>query len=140
VFSLWQSPRDLGKSPPADLQPIVASYLHDRESLAAITCKELKRRLDEGGVIALDVRPEQEYKAGHIAKARSIPVAELKSRLKDLPKGKQIVAYCRGPYCVYADEAVEILRANGRKAVRLESGFPDWKCEGLPVDSLMPRS
>ena len=85
----------------------------------------------------LDVRPEEEYRAGHIAGARSIPLSELQARLREVPKGKKIIAYCRGPYCVFADEAVRFLRSNGRKAVRLESGFPDWKARGLPVSAAL---
>ena len=135
VFALWQSLRDLGDAQLADVQRIVATYLQDRGSLAAIGSQELSRRLKERSVIVLDVRPEDEYRAGHIAGARSIPVSELQARLREVPKSKKIVAYCRGPYCVFADEAVRFLRSNGRKAVRLESGFPDWKARGLPVSA-----
>lgn len=138
VFALWQSLRELGDSQLAEVQRIVTTYLQDRESLAAIGSDELVRRLQESSVIVLDVRPETEYRAGHIAGARSIPVSELQARLREIPKGKQIVAYCRGPYCVFADEAVELLRSSGRTAVRLESGFPDWKARGLPVDVAPP--
>jgi rhodanese-related sulfurtransferase len=135
VFSLWQSLRELGDAQLADIQRIVATYLQNRRSLAPIGSEELVRRLKERSVIVLDVRPEEEYRAGHIAGARSIPVSELQARLRGIPKRKEIVAYCRGPYCVFADEAVEFLRSNGRKAVRLESGFPDWKARGLPVSA-----
>ena len=95
---------------------------------------ELLRRASSGQVVVLDTRPALEYAAGHIAGAISIPVDELKQRLKDLPKNKQYVAYCRGPYCIYADRAVEVLRASGRRATRLSDGFPEWKAAGLPVD------
>ena len=135
VFALWQSLRELGDAQLADVQRIVATYLQDRGSLAAIGSEELSRLLKERSVVVLDVRPEEEYRAGHITGARSIPVSELHARLREIPKGKKIVAYCRGPYCVFADEAVELLRSDGRKAVRLESGFPDWKARGLPVSA-----
>ena len=134
VFVLWQSLRELGDAHLADIQRLVTTYLEDRGTLAAIGTEELVRRLKERSVIVIDVRPEEEYRTGHIAGARSIPVIELQARLKEIPKGKEIVAYCRGPYCVFADEAVDFLRSVGRKAVRLESGFPDWKAQGFPVD------
>jgi rhodanese-related sulfurtransferase len=91
------------------------------------------RRLRNRDVIVLDVRPESEYDAGHIAGARSIPIRELNSRLRELPKSRRIVAYCRGPFCVFADEAVTRLRARGYRAFPLEGGFPEWKLRGLPV-------
>jgi rhodanese-related sulfurtransferase len=85
-------------------------------------------------VVILDTRPEREYEAGHIAGAISMPVADLRRRLKDLPRNKEYVAYCRGPYCVYADQAVELLRAKGRRARRLSEGFPEWRSAGLPIE------
>ena len=133
VFALWQALRELGSARLAEIRHIVETYLTDRESLSGISCEELSRRLKDRSVVLLDVRPEEEYQAGHVAGARSIPLTELKARLKELPKRKEIVAYCRGPYCVFADEAVALLRSHGRKATRLEAGFPDWKARGLPV-------
>jgi rhodanese-related sulfurtransferase len=94
----------------------------------------LEKRLDEGDVVVIDVRPVEEFAAGHIPKARSIPVNELKRRLAELPRTRQIVAYCRGPYCVQSDEAVSLLRRQGFKARRLEAGLPDWRASGLPVE------
>ncbi len=138
VFALWQALRDLGTARLADIRQIVETYLTDRESLLAITCEELKLRLKDGSIVLLDVRPVEEYKAGHLPGARSIPLEELKARLKEIPKKKEIVAYCRGPYCVFADEAVGLLRAHGRKAARLEIGFPDWKALGLPIEWVSP--
>jgi len=135
VFVLWQVLRDLGTARLAEIRQIVATFLADRESLRGITCEELQRRLEERSVVLLDVRPDKEYRAGHVPGARSIPLAELKAQLKALPKRKEIVAYCRGPYCVFADEAVTLLRSHGRKATRLEIGFPDWKARGLPVET-----
>jgi rhodanese-related sulfurtransferase/DNA-binding transcriptional ArsR family regulator len=135
VFALWQALRDLGSARLAEIRQIVEAYLTDREILHGITCKELQQRLKDRSVVLLDVRPEREYQAGHVAGARSIPLTELRARLKELPKRKEIVAYCRGPYCVFADEAVALLRSQGRKATRLETGFPDWKAQGLPVET-----
>ena len=139
VFSLWQSLRELGDSRIAEIRRTVATYLTDRMSLQAITCEELKRRLDDRSVFVLDVRPTGEYQAGHIRGARSIPLDELKARLREIPKRGEVIAYCRGPYCVFADEAVATLRTSGRTAIRLESGFPDWKARGLPVEAAHPR-
>ena len=95
---------------------------------------ELIERARSGNVVILDTRPASEYAAGHIAGAISVPVDELQERLRQLPKGKEYVAYCRGPYCVYADRAVEVLRASGRQARRLLDGFPEWKAAGLPIE------
>jgi len=103
--------------------------------LQPIDAGELLQRLVEGDVILLDVRPVEEYTAGHLPQALSIPVAELEARLPELPRNKEIVAYCRGPYCVFADEAVTLLRTNGYQARRLEQGLPDWRALGLPVES-----
>lgn len=140
VFALWQALRDLGTARLAEIRQIVETYLTDRENLRGITCEELNRRLKDRSVVLLDVRPEEEYRAGHVAGARSIPLTELKARLKELPKRKEIVAYCRGPYCVFADEAVALLRSHGRKATRLETGFPDWKAQGLPIEAAGPAA
>jgi len=124
----------LGENRIAEIDRLVDSFLTDRKSLTAISTEELKRRLKDRSVVVLDVRPTDEYCAGHIPGARSLPVAELEARLKELPKNRQIVAYCRGPYCVLADEAVAFLRARGLRALRLEQGFPDWKAQGFPIE------
>jgi rhodanese-related sulfurtransferase len=92
--------------------------------------------MNNGEVVVLDVRPEQEYAAGHIAGARSMPVSDLAQRIGELPRDKEYVAYCRGPYCVYADEAVTMLRANGRTAQRLTHGYPEWWLAGRPVHTV----
>lgn len=134
VFRFWQALRDLGEDRIAEIERVVHSFLTDRKSLKAVSTEELKRRLKNRSVVVLDVRPHGEYCAGHIAGARSIPVAELEARIKELPKNREIVAYCRGPYCVLADEAVAFLRARGRNAFRLEQGFPDWKAMGFPAE------
>jgi rhodanese-related sulfurtransferase len=109
--------------------------LHERDHLQPIDATELLKRLAEGQVILLDVRPVEEYATAHIPGALSIPVAELETRLPELPQDREVVAYCRGPYCVFADEAVTLLRTNGYQASRLEQGLPDWRRLGLPVES-----
>jgi len=135
VFTLWQAMRQVGEARIAEIDRIVDTYLHDRNQLQPIGAAELLQRLVEGDVILLDVRPVEEYAAGHLPDALSIPVTELEARLLELPQGKEFVAYCRGPYCVFADEAVALLRSNGYNARRLEQGLPDWRALGLPVES-----
>jgi rhodanese-related sulfurtransferase/DNA-binding transcriptional ArsR family regulator len=135
VFTLWQALRNVGEARIAEIDRVVRTYLHDREHLQPIDATELFQRLAEGQVILLDVRPLEEYATAHIPGALSIPVAELETRLPELPQDKEIVAYCRGPYCVFADEAVAMLRTNGYNARRLEQGLPDWRALGLPVES-----
>jgi rhodanese-related sulfurtransferase len=136
VFELWQAIRALGQARLSEVDRIVAQYLRGRDELEPLGAKELRRRLEQRRVVVLDVRPRREYEAGHIAGARSIPVKELNRRLRELPKEKEIVAYCRGPYCVFADEAVTLLRARGLRARRLVEGFPDWKSRGWPVQAV----
>jgi len=134
VLHLWIALRDLGDARLAEIRRLVDTYLKDRNSLEAITCAELQRRIKREGAVVLDVRPAQEFAAGHIAGARSIPVAELRTRIKEIPKRRIIVAYCRGPYCVFADQAVGILRDAGYRAFRLDGGFPEWRMKGMPVE------
>jgi rhodanese-related sulfurtransferase len=133
VARLWIALREVGEARLAEVDRLLATYLEDRSALHAIDSKELGRRVKEGSVVVLDVRPANEYEAGHIAGARSIPIGELAERLKELPKQKTIVAYCRGRYCVFADEAASLLQAKGFRALRFESGFPEWKLAGGAV-------
>jgi rhodanese-related sulfurtransferase len=135
VLRLWLSMRQVGEARLAEVSRVVETFLSDRKSFEAISCAELHKRLKRGEVTVLDVRPADEYEAGHIAGARSIPLAELEAKLKQLPKRETIVAYCRGPYCVLTDEAVRLLSKRGYKVLRLEDGFPDWQMMGLPVAS-----
>jgi rhodanese-related sulfurtransferase/DNA-binding transcriptional ArsR family regulator len=122
----------------AEVDRLVQSYLGDRADLDAVGFDELRSRLRSGSVVLVDVRPAAEYAAGHIAGAISIPHDELEERLSELPRDKEIVAYCRGPYCVFADQAVKTLRTKRRRAKRLEAGFPEWKDAGLPVGRGVP--
>ncbi|MGH9164302.1 MAG: ArsR/SmtB family transcription factor [Acidimicrobiales bacterium] len=135
VASLWAALRDVAAEHVAGIERLTAAYMGDRDGLEAITRDELAARLRRAEVVVLDVRPEPEFKAGHIAGARSVPLSELRRSLRGLPKETEVVAYCRGPYCVYADDAVRELRRLGRNARRLEDGFPEWKRAGLPVAS-----
>jgi rhodanese-related sulfurtransferase len=117
----------------AEVDRVVHDFFGDRDGFEPVTPDELARRMTNGEVVVLDVRPEQEYVAGHIAGARSMPVADISARIGELPRDKEYIAYCRGPYCVYADEAVAMLRANGRTAQRLTEGYPEWWLAGRPV-------
>ena len=133
VAELWSAMRDVAAEHVAGLEKLVAAYLGDRAGVEVVDRTELARRLRRGGVLVLDVRPEAEYAAGHIAGARSVPVDELRRHLRALPKEADVVAYCRGPYCVYADDAVRELNRKGFRARRLIDGYPEWKRAGLPV-------
>ena len=119
----------------AEVERLVRSFLDSRDSLEPVDSAELTARARKGMVTVLDVRPAEEYAAGHLPGAINVPVAELGKRLKELAKGKEVVAYCRGPYCVMSFEAVELLRAKGFKARRLVGGLPEWRLAGLPVES-----
>jgi rhodanese-related sulfurtransferase/predicted transcriptional regulator len=118
----------------AELERVVQRYYRDRDSLEPVSRDELQARLQVGSVIVLDVRPADEYAAGHVPGAVSIPVGELKRRLREIPKGQEIVACCRGPYCVYSYDAINILRPKGFSARRLRGGYLEWMAAGLPVE------
>jgi rhodanese-related sulfurtransferase/DNA-binding transcriptional ArsR family regulator len=135
VAELWAAVRDVAAAHHDQLDSLAATYLGDRTALDEITRDELAGRIAAGDVVVVDVRPRAEYDAGHIVTARSIPVAELERHLADLPADVDVVAYCRGPYCVFADDAVRIVRRTGRRAMRLADGFPEWRGEGFPVSS-----
>ena len=133
VADLWSALRDVAEQHVAGLERLAAAYLGDRDGVDVVDRSELARRLKQRQVMVLDVRPAEEYAAGHIAGARSVPIAELRRHLRALPKDSEVVAYCRGPYCVYADDAVRELNRKGIRARRLIDGFPEWKRAGLPV-------
>lgn len=118
----------------AEVDRLVRDYFTSVDGLEAVPRDELLRRVRNRDVVVLDVRPAEEYAAGHITGALSLPLAELRRRLGELPAGKRIVAYCRGPYCVLAAEAVRLLRRRGFEAVRLADGYPEWRDAGLPVE------
>lgn len=133
VAELWLALREVSTEHVAEIGRLAEAYLGDRGALQTMSRDELRRRLRRGDVLVLDVRPEAEFRAGHIAGAQSLPISDLRKRLRDVPKDTDVVAYCRGPYCVYADDAVRLLGRNGRNAARLEDGFPEWVRAGLPV-------
>ena len=124
VFEIWCAIRTFGEERLAEVDRIVKSFFSDREKLEPLSAEQLSQRIEDGDVIVLDVRPENEFNAGHIEGAVSIPIRDLKRRLKELPRKREIIAYCRGPYCVYAREAVAELTTRGFKARRLEIGLP----------------
>ncbi len=134
VFRTWQAVRALAESRLAEVDAVVEAYLVDRDALEAVDSSDLLERLRDGSVVILDVRPEEEYRAGHIPGALSVPVDALEAALKTLPRDREVVAYCRGPYCVFSDEAVAFLRARGYRARRLRQGLPDWRAAGMPVE------
>jgi rhodanese-related sulfurtransferase/DNA-binding transcriptional ArsR family regulator len=135
VFELCRVVRTVAERRLADLDRLVRDHFGDRADAELVPMKELLKRARSKQVVILDTRPASEYVAGHIAGAISVPIDELQRRLQELTKDKDYVAYCRGPYCVYADRAVEILRTKGRRARRMRDGFPEWRAAGLPVKS-----
>jgi rhodanese-related sulfurtransferase/DNA-binding transcriptional ArsR family regulator len=135
VFKAWKALRELGVERIASIEKLVRDFRQSKASVDSITIESLIKKLQAGKITIIDVRPEKEFNAGHIANAISIPMGQLQSRLKELPKRNEIIAYCRGPFCAYADEAVALLSKAGYKATRLEEGFPDWAATGLPIES-----
>lgn len=133
VAQLWALMRDVAAEHVAKIDRLAVAYLGDRSQLEVMSRAELKRRLGRD-VVVLDVRPAVEYGAGHIAGALSVPIDELQRRLRELPDDTDVVAYCRGPFCVYADDAVRALNRRGFRAARLEDGFPEWARARLPVE------
>jgi ArsR family transcriptional regulator len=135
VVGLMRSLSRVAERNVAEVNRVLRDYFYARDSMEAVTRGDLLTRLADGWVTVLDVRPTDEFVEGHLPGARNIPLAELERRLKELPKKVEIIAYCRGPYCVLAFEAVATLRAKGFKARRLEDGFPEWKAAGLAVET-----
>ena len=133
VAALVASLRSVAEERVAEVERLVRTWLSHRDEMEPVPARELLERAKKGLVTVLDVRPPEEYAAGHLPGAINIPVKQLESRLAKLPKRKEIVAYCRGPYCLMSFEAVEQLRKRGLKARRLENGFPEWRAAGLPV-------
>ncbi len=134
VFELCRALRLVAETRSAEFERLVREHFGDRAETEAVSIEELVKRARHREVVILDARPAAEYAAGHIAGAISVPVEELQQHLRNLPKNREYVAYCRGPYCVYADRAVEFLRKHGRRARRLLEGFPEWRAAGQPVE------
>jgi ArsR family transcriptional regulator len=137
VLKAFAAIRKVAERNSAQVRDVIASYFEARDELEPVSRKDLARRLKDGLVTVLDVRPADEYEAEHLPKAINIPLRELNHRLREIPKTREVVAYCRGPYCVFAFEAVAWLRNRGFRARRLEDGFPQWKAAGLPTESLL---
>ncbi len=133
VVALLAALRSIAERTVAEVEKVVAGYFRARDEMEPVSRKELVRRIREGSVTLLDVRPEDEFALGHLPGAVNIPLKELEQRLAELPKRREVVAYCRGPYCVLSFEAVAALRRRGFKARRLADGYPEWRAAGLPV-------
>ena len=134
VFEMCRALRLVAETRSAELERLVRDHFGDRSETEMVSMEELLWRAKKDAIVILDTRPAPEFAAGHIAGALSVPLEELQRQLRKLPKTKEYVAYCRGPYCVYADRAVEFLRKHGRRARRLLEGFPEWKAAGFPVE------
>ena len=133
VAELWAAVRDVAARHVAEVAVLADEYLGERGDIEHVSASDLAKRLASGEAVVLDVRPTEEYRAGHIAGARSAPVEDLQARIGELDGEREVIAYCRGPYCVYADDAVRIMRERGLKARRLDVGFPEWRRAGFPV-------
>lgn len=140
VFTVLQALRALGERQLAEIDRLVEAYMSHPEHLEPISSTELCQRMADGDVIVLDVRPAIEYRQGHIAGAVSMPLNELEARLADIPPTLEIVAYCRGPYCLFADDAVAWLSTRGYQARRLREGYPEWQAAGLPTEQAVSAS
>ena len=136
VFELYRALRDLGAVRLAEIDRLVESYFTNRDALHIVDKEELLRQVEQGAVTVVDVRPYEEFRQGHIPHARSIPLAELERRLAELPSGTEVVAYCRGPYCLLSDEALTLLLKHGYRARRLSEGLPEWRQAGYPVGTI----
>ncbi len=138
VLRGYRTLRELSESRLAEVGRLVEDYFGSTDGLEPVEKEDLLRRARKRDVTVLDVRPVPEFEAGHIAGAVSIPLTELERRLAELPRGRRVVAYCRGPYCVLAAEAVRLLRKRGVEAARLKEGYPEWRDAGLPVEPAPP--
>jgi rhodanese-related sulfurtransferase len=136
VIELMRVLGRVGERNVAEVSRVMTDYFHARDALEAVSRKDLMSRMREGLVTVLDVRPEDEFALGHLPGALNIPLSQLEHRLGQLPMGREVVAYCRGPYCVLSFEAVAALRARGYPVRRLEDGYPEWKAAGLPVEAV----
>lgn len=134
VAEIWKLMRDFGSSRIAEIDRVVKDFREQKQILESVTIDKLLQKMEEGHVVLLDVRPEVEFLSGHIAQSISIPFDQLADRIGELSPDKTIIAYCRGPFCVFADDAVALLKQHNYDAIRLEEGFPDWKLKGLPIE------
>jgi ArsR family transcriptional regulator len=135
IVTLLSGLRHVAEHAVASMERVIGAYFRARDRLEPPAASELVTRLREGSVVLIDVRPEDEYGLGHLPGALNIPLRQLEERLSELPRDHEIVAYCRGPYCVLSFEAVAALRTHGFNVRRLEDGFPEWKAAGLPIEA-----
>ena len=135
VVTLLAALRSIAERTLGEVEKVVGGYFRKRDKMEPVSRKELVRRLKDGAVTLLDVRPEDEFALGHLPGAINIPLKEIEKRLAELPKRREVVAYCRGPYCVLSFEAVAALRERGFKVRRLEDGLPEWRAAGLPIEA-----
>ncbi len=124
----------VGEAYSAEVERLIKTFLAGKDAFEPVPAQEVLERASKGLVTVLDVRPPEEYAAGHVPGAINIPLPEIEKRLREIPSGREVVAYCRGPYCLMAYEAVAFLRKKGRKARRLQDGMPEWRLRGLPVE------
>jgi len=136
VVDLMRALGRVGERNLAEVSRIMTDYFHARDALEPVSRADLISRLRDGLVTILDVRPEDEFALGHLPGALNIPLGKLEQRLSELPAGREVIAYCRGPYCVLSFEAVAALRARGYRVRRLEDGYPEWKAAGLPIEAV----
>ena len=134
VAEFLRSLQSLSRSRLAEVEQVANLYLESRDEMQPVSLAQLRQLIREGAVTVIDVRPRDEYEAGHIPGALSVPVSELHRQLPEIPKRREVVAYCRGPYCVYSLEAVTLLRKRGYRARRAAEGLPDWRAQGFPVE------
>ena len=134
VFNCWKCLQSLAENRVAEIREVVRDFLDERNAINAISKEELWSRIQSNDVIVLDVRPKEEFSSGHIPGAISIPLSELRERLNEIPHDREVIAYCRGPYCVLSPEAIKILHDEGYDALRLEEGLPEWKEAGFLVE------
>ena len=134
VAALLSALREVSEHRVAEVEGLLRSWLAHRDEMEAVPAREVLERAKKGLVVVLDVRPPEEFSAGHLPGAVNIPIHELEKRLRELPKRKEVIAYCRGPYCLMSYDAVSLLRKKGIKARRLEAGLPEWRAAGLRVE------
>jgi rhodanese-related sulfurtransferase len=134
VFDCWKNLQSIAEKRVAEIREINRLFMEERDSMETISAAELWQRIQNNNVVVLDVRPAYEYEQSHIPKSISMPIAQLKDKISELSRDTEVVAYCRGPYCVLSPEAIAILKKAGIKAIRLEEGLPEWKRAGLPVE------
>lgn len=134
VYKAWKALRDLGIERVAEIERVIRKFRESRQSLETLSSSELAEKMKQEDITIIDVRPQKEFDEGHISGALNIPVDNLSKKMDELPKDQEVVAYCRGPFCVFADNAVELLREKGFNAKRLDEGYPEWMLEKLPVE------